>query len=252
VLHTVVERVRNRNLNLHLIYRYSPNNKQNRIQLDIYMASTKGSQLLNAACDGNLQEIQRIMFRCEPGIVNTMDQFGQTALLKACWRGHKSVVRFLLDNNASTDLASRNGFTPLMVACEKGYVDIVNALLEKGANMEATSDYGETALMWASFKGHTDIVHVLLNKGADPNAVSKKKWTALMWASSFGHTGVVLALLDKNAKLRLKNSRNKTARDLAKECQKFDIAALLLRFVRIHTIFVTFYTLFIALITFVC
>jgi ankyrin repeat protein len=61
----------------------------------------------------------------------------------------------------------------------------------------------------------------------DPNVQDSNGDTALHDASRFGHTEVVKALLAKGADKSIKNSKDKTAADVAKDYEKVDVAAQL-------------------------
>ena len=57
---------------------------------------------------------------------------GQTALHRACDRGHVDAVRLLLQHGASPDTLSTAGQTSLHLAAAKGHLAIVRMLLEAG------------------------------------------------------------------------------------------------------------------------
>jgi ankyrin repeat protein len=50
------------------------------------------------------------------------------------------------------------GQTVLMIASEKGHKKVVKILLENGANVNAKNYFGQTVLMIASEKGHKKVV----------------------------------------------------------------------------------------------
>jgi ankyrin repeat protein len=70
--------------------------------------------------------------------------------------------------------------TPLSWAAKRGHKGIVKLLLEKGADVNAaTVSFGQTPLYWASENGHVDVVKLLLEKGADPAATNRYRQTPL-------------------------------------------------------------------------
>lgn len=48
--------------------------------------------------------------------------------------GHEEVVRLLVENGASINVQSQNGFTPLYMAAQENHDICVKYLLSKGAN----------------------------------------------------------------------------------------------------------------------
>lgn len=61
-------------------------------------------------------------------------QDDQTPLHCAARIGHTSMVKLLLENDASPNLATTAGHTPLHTAAREGHVDTALALLEKEAS----------------------------------------------------------------------------------------------------------------------
>ena len=147
---------------------------------------------------------------------------------------------FIFNNNsADANYRDEYGITFLMWASMRGYTKDVELLLDNGADVNARNNSGQTALMGASWMDHTEIVELLLENGADVNAKSNDGQTALMivcdcdkeYINYFidlrGNTQVrimnnkkiIINLLQKyGADFNLKNNENKTAFDLANQC----------------------------------
>ncbi|GFN85059.1 ankyrin repeat domain-containing protein 29 [Plakobranchus ocellatus] len=83
----------------------------------------------------------------------------------ACQKGHDSVVKALLEKNASVDTTEKDGCSALMLACQNGHDSVVKALLEKNVSVDTIKD-GCTALMLACQNGHDSVVKALLEKNA--------------------------------------------------------------------------------------
>lgn len=120
--------------------------------------------------------------------------------------------------NFIIDYGGPDYMTALMHASANGHLDIVKVLIENGATVDlATPDNKFTALMLASFMGHLDVVRRLLTAGAKVNAVATEGMTALMYASMKRHLDVARLLIQQNANPELKNSAGRSAKDLAGE-----------------------------------
>lgn len=96
---------------------------------------------------------------------NSVDIDNRTPLSWAAKRGHKGIVKLLLEKGADVNAANRNRRTPLHHASTNGYVDVVKLLLEKGADVNAAQSDGRTPLHHASMDGHVDVVKLLSGSG---------------------------------------------------------------------------------------
>ena len=72
------------------------------------------------------------------------------------------VIRVLMENGASIDAQSEQGFTPIYMAAQEGHEDIVNYLLENGADQNLTMDEGFCPIDIAMQQGHDNIVSILI------------------------------------------------------------------------------------------
>ncbi|CAG8565108.1 14124_t:CDS:2 [Funneliformis caledonium] len=118
-----------------------------------------------AASRGHL-EIVRWLIDEAGAIVDLEDQTGETALLKASYNGHSSVVAYLLQKKASVIQKDNDGWTALHNASAQGYLQIVKYLIEHtSADVDVKSTKGHTPLMNAASKGNIEIVEYLLKYG---------------------------------------------------------------------------------------
>ena len=65
--------------------------------------------------------------------LNARNNFGMTAFMWACKKGHKDVVNFFLDHSERIDLNDKDvlGRTALMIANQEGHQDIVQLISAK-------------------------------------------------------------------------------------------------------------------------
>ena len=144
----------------------------------------RAADLPAAAAAGALPTVQRLL---ELGFaVDTQDDQGATALLRACGAGYRDVAACLLDAGADSSLAASSGVTPLAAAVAARRDTLVALLLERDAAIDQRLPNETTALMVAAAMGHPEIVEALLDAGAEVNAVDAGARSALHAAAQFG------------------------------------------------------------------
>ena len=178
--------------------------------------SLRADDLPAAAAVGALPTVQRLL---ELGFaVDTQDDQGATALLRACGAGHREIAAALLDAGANSSLAARSGVTPLAAAVAARREALVGLLLEHKVAIDQRLPNDTTALMVAAAMGHPEIVEALLDGGADVNAVDAGGRSALHAAAQFGfeHNDSLRArrlfdgLLKRGADINQADSEGKT------------------------------------------
>ena len=143
----------------------------------------RAEDLPAAAAAGALATVQRLL---ELGFaVDTQDDQGATALLRACGAGYREVAACLLDAGATMAIAARSGVTPLAAAVAARRDTLVALLLEKNVDTSQRLPNEATALMVAAAMGYPEIVEALLDGGADVNAADASGRSALHAAAQF-------------------------------------------------------------------
>jgi ankyrin repeat protein len=130
----------------------------------------------------------------------------RSALTYAAYRGHKDVVKLLLDKGACVQC----GNVPLIWSVRGGNPQVVKLLLDKGASVDRRDSRGYTALIWAAALGWTEVAELLLERGADINASSRSGHTALHFAAANGHREVVDLLLNQSADVNARDDAGAT------------------------------------------
>jgi len=104
----------------------------------------------------------------------------QAPLCLASFNGHAQAVVALLHARSIVDAADKDGRSPLQQASLAGHLSVVRALLQMDASVTtAASEDGRTALHRASSRGHIDVVKELLAAGANRSAVDQ--WNHTAW-----------------------------------------------------------------------
>ncbi|MDQ6648035.1 MAG: ankyrin repeat domain-containing protein, partial [Pseudomonadota bacterium] len=140
--------------------------------------------LPTAAAAGALATVQRLLeLRFA---VDTQDDQGASALLRACGAGHREVAACLLEAGADPAMPAHSGVTPLAAAVAARRASLVGLLLEHGVAADQRMMHDATALMVAAAMGYPDIAEQLLDAAADVNAVDTSGRSALHAAAQFG------------------------------------------------------------------
>ncbi len=127
--------------------------------------------------------------------VNATDRYGNTAMMKASFRGYKDIVELLIKINAEVNIKNYFGCTALTWAAEKGYRDIVRILIQAKSNINVKDNDGNTALIYASRNGDIEIVALLLKYDADVHFKDNYGNTALVIAEEKGHKEILEMLI---------------------------------------------------------
>jgi ankyrin repeat protein len=127
-------------------------------------------------------------------------QSRRSAMLWAARHDQEATAQRSLRESANIQATDNDNIkAPLLVVAEKGHKQIVKLLLDKGANVNAQSGYYGNTLQAASKGGHEAVVQLLLDKGAEVNAQGGVYSNALQAASKGGHEAVAQLLLNKGA-----------------------------------------------------
>jgi ankyrin repeat protein len=181
--------------------------------------------LILASQKGNLMLVEELWKRGASLLHASVT--GCTPLIQAAHFGHLSIVEFLLDKGASMEVGNHNATTPLMRAAQEGHFDIVALLLKKGAEVNRRNNEQMSALMLASQRGHASIVELLVDAGAQVDAMTTQDSTSLMLACKRGHVNVVRVLVTAGCELWIRDSRGRTAKDMAVRKNASELVTLL-------------------------
>ena len=189
--------------------------------------------LLEAGANPNLQLKRRPPYRDVPQDRggDTILAQGATPLLRAARAGDAPFVALLLKNKALVDLPSKEGVTPLMAAAgvefgtrvtrgrnrtNEGVLATMTLLVEAGANVNArmVAEPGRNTADGASQASQYALG--IRRASQIPSAAAVPHQTALHGAAEHGYTPFVKFLAEHGADLQAKDSRGRTALDLAK------------------------------------
>ncbi|KAL0994681.1 hypothetical protein UPYG_G00125760 [Umbra pygmaea] len=156
--------------------------------------------LMEAASAGHV-EVARVLLEYGAGINTHSNEFKESALTLACYKGHLDMVRFLLEAGADQEHKTDEMHTALMEACMDGHVEVARLLLDSGAQVNMPADSFESPLTLAACGGHVDLAALLIERGANLEEVNDEGYTPLMEAAREGHEEMVALLLAQGANI---------------------------------------------------
>ena len=150
--------------------------------------------------DGKVKELEILLKDVKD--VNNIDEYGQTALHSAIFRGlikqgldipeyiannQYEVIKLLLKNGLDVNIKDRYyGRTAIYGACFIGDEKIIRLLIRNGANANIKNNDGKTALHSATSRmNNLEIVKELVAMGADITLKDNKGATALEYAERY-------------------------------------------------------------------
>ena len=132
------------------------------------MADPK-KEMIKAAKAGSLERIIALV-GADVTLINVRDSDGSTALHCAVWKGHQTVVGYLLSAGADVNAHNSNGHwgtTPLHAAAHANQPAIAQMLIDHGAEVNAKDLNGKTPLYHTTFHKAKAAAKVLQNNGAE-------------------------------------------------------------------------------------
>lgn len=148
----------------------------------------RGADLTVAASVGDGDAVERMLALGLP--IDSEDEQGATALIRAAGSGHAALVVRLLELGADATRAAHSGVHGLAAAVAAKREAIVRTLLSHGVAADTRMPGDGTALIVAAVLGQVSIASALLEAGADANAADEHGTTPLLAAAQYAfHRG---------------------------------------------------------------
>lgn len=151
--------------------------------------------------------------------INYRFEDGQTPLHYAAIAGHKSITKYLLENNADTNVQDSSGATPLHEAVRYGHTEIAKMLLDAGASVDAKDNLGKTPiLLIIPEKQQQELYSLLISHKSDISGKDMYGDTVLHTATMANVSTQILSILvNAGADVNGRNKDGVTPLELAIE-----------------------------------
>ncbi|XP_067652983.1 uncharacterized protein [Haliotis asinina] len=166
---------------------------------DVSLVDRYGDNVLHFACrDGDLETVKLIVSMNVVDI-NSRGWNSMTPVMRAAWRGHRDVVKFLVGRGADVSLVDGYGNNVLHFVCRDGDLETVKLIMSMNVvDINSRGWNSMTPVMWAAGKGHRDVVKFLVDRGADVSLVNGGGDNVLHFACRGGDLETVKLIMSMN------------------------------------------------------
>jgi ankyrin repeat protein len=133
-------------------------------------------RLHQAAADGDLAEIKRLLQTDHIKLINVFDELSLTPLMRAAMGGHIEAVKLLLAAGADVNAHDARciGNTAINEVAGDGYFEMIEVLLEAGADPTIRGWMNLNALDRASHRLRSPAIYTMLQAAAEKFGAPKK------------------------------------------------------------------------------
>eukprot|EP01083_Nonionella_stella_P131539 399722_1 len=170
-------------------------------------------QLLNACRYGHVSEVDILLSKgANIHYSDEDDPFGATCLSEASRRGKSEIVQLLIDRGVSVNDKISHDITALHLACERGHISVVKVLLKNEADPCPQELFNlDTPLHYAAANDHDNICKLLITTGnVNVNIRNRTGDTALHIAVANDRLKSTTMLLKLNGDLNITNHAEMT------------------------------------------
>eukprot|EP01083_Nonionella_stella_P272969 925934_1 len=195
-------------------------------------ANEFGQTALHIACsDGATQYVQELLacgVHCE-----SRDRRGSTPLFSASVANHYEIVKLLIRNGADIFKRKTTKETPMEIACMRSHVETIKIMLD-AVPFERFNDNTKYDNQWSPIhccclSGNTQTVNLLIDSGLNYAAQNFWKESPLHICAVKNYVDCARILTRKYdlRELMLRDEFNKTAEQIARQNNNFDIVKLI-------------------------
>jgi ankyrin repeat protein len=141
----------------------------------------KGEAALLVAIQSESSKSALVLAKHPQTRVNTQTNLGETPLMLAAINNYLELAKVLIQRGADVN---KPGWSPLHYASTRGHREMMRLLIEHEAYIDSETENGTTPLMMAAYFASPLAVKLLLEEGADPTLVNSANVSALDMALS--------------------------------------------------------------------
>ncbi len=169
------------------------------------------SLLMDAAIEGNDKKVDALI--SVGADINYIDEYGDTPLAQAAFKGHTQIVKRMLDLDAKAYSKNR----ALLLSAQKGHEKIMDLLIEKKADVNIYMEGYNTPLFQTIGQNRMGAFKRLLSApGINLDQEVNEGIIPLLMAAYNGRLEMVKLLIENGARSDIKNKNVQTAIDLAR------------------------------------
>lgn len=161
---------------------------------------------------GNLAQVRQLL-QADPGLLEAVNDLGETALGAAAHMGRRDIANYLLEQGATLDIC-----TAAMLGQAE---EVAHFLADVPALVQAKGAHGIPLMFHAALSGKTAVTELILSHGGQGVE------TALHAAVKYGHLEMTQWLLARGAKTDILDFQARTPLEVAIEQEDSDITAVL-------------------------
>ena len=121
-------------------------------------------ELWRIAESGAIDELEDVLPQAQ---INTPNEHGMTALMRAARHGRVQMVRVLLEHGADPNVVRSDNFTALSLAAFFGHGEVVELLIGHGANADVATRFDTSPYLWAKARSFGDVARSLEQRNDD-------------------------------------------------------------------------------------
>ncbi|KAJ6023917.1 Mg2+ transporter protein CorA-like/Zinc transport protein ZntB [Penicillium herquei] len=194
--------------------------------------ASKGTVLHLAVAGANLGIVKSTLENADlskqPNLIETENEYGDTAFLSAADGGHLEIVQYLVAKGAEVRKTNHENLNALCLAARRGVIEVVRFLVDHTAFgtesiSQAMGQDERTPLMLAAQNGMVDVTRYFLQQDADTTKTDIFGNTLLHLAVQATNTDIMEVLLENTSKeeKQIRLGRQNNAGDTPLEAATF-------------------------------
>jgi len=159
-------------------------------------------------------ETARVLLRAGANI-DAVDDYGDTSLDLAAWRGYTEFVAMLLEEGAEIPASEDRRIDLLTNAARRGLDGLAQAIILAGLDLDAVAVSHPELMNDAAAGGSVEIMRVMAESGFRADHADENGWTPLHCSAEFNRMDAIAFLIEAGAPLDARTLAGETAYHIA-------------------------------------